>query len=196
MSWRRSCISWATSGSGSSSVDQLGEGLADLLADRHLGLGLLDLGEAVDEVVAQLGEGVELGGLGGELVVEVGQHLGLDLVDGDLEVQLLLGGLLGVVGVLGVEGELVAGGGAGELLVELGHDAAGADLVEVGAGHEPVEDLAVLAALDVDGDVVALGGGPLDDLELGELAADALDLVVDLFVGGDGRGDRRPARSS
>ena len=66
--------------------------------------------------------------------------------------------------------------------------AAGADLVEVGAGHEALEDLAVLAALDVDGDVVALLGGPLDDLELGELAAEAIDLGVDLFVGGDGLG--------
>ena len=43
--------------------------------------------------------------------------------------------------------------------------------------------LAVLGAGDVDGDVVAVGGRPLDGLELGELLAQPVDLRVDLLVG-------------
>ena len=59
--------------------------------------------------------------------------------------------------MVGVELEDVARLGADELLVQLGHDVAGADLVEVVVGGQSVEGLAVAAAGDVDGDVVAGG---------------------------------------
>ncbi len=166
-------------------VDELGQRVADLLAERHLGLHLAHRGHAVGQVVAQLGEGLELGGLGRPLVVGLGQHALLDLLDGDHEVQALLVG----VGVLGVELELVAGRRTHERLVELGHDAGAADLVGVVLGGQALERLVALRALDVDGDVVALGRRTLDGGELGVLAEHALDLVVDLLVGGHGRRD-------
>ena len=61
------------------------------------------LGEALADVLAQLVERVEAG-LGGEVVVELGQLLGLDLLDRDGELGLLAGELLGAV-VVG-EGDL------------------------------------------------------------------------------------------
>ena len=189
MSWRRSFISWATSGSGSSVSTSSARASPTFSRTAIWAWARFTWVRRVTRSSRQLGEGVELRRLGGELVVEVGEDLGLDLGDADLEVQRLLGGLLGVVRVLGLELELVAGGGAAELLVELGDDGAGADLVEVGAGDQALEDLAVLAALDVDGDVVAVVGGPLHDLELGELAPDPLDLGLDLLVGGRRHGD-------
>ena len=91
------------------------------------------MADRLREVVAQLGEGLELGGLGGPLVVELGEHLLLDLLDQDPQAQR---GLAVRVGVLGVELEDVAGLGAPELVVELGHDGPGADLVEVVVGGE------------------------------------------------------------
>ena len=80
--------------------DELGEGLAHLLPQGHLGLGLADPGHAVGQAGPQLVDGLELGGLGGPLVVGLGEHLLLDVLDGDLEVE--LAGLVGV-GVGGVE---------------------------------------------------------------------------------------------
>ena len=62
------------------------------------------------------------------------------------------------IGVVGGELEDVADLRAGELLVELGHDGAGADHVAVVLGGEARLRLAVLGAGDVDGDVVALAG--------------------------------------
>ena len=93
------------------------------------------------------------------------------------------------VRVIGVELEDVAGVGADEVLVELGDDRAGADLVEVVVGGEAVDGLAVLGAGDVDRDVVAVGRGALDLGELAVLAAQAVDLLVDLLVGRLGVGD-------
>ena len=52
------------------------------------------LGQARADVLAQLVERVEAR-LGGELVVELGQLLGLDLADGDRELGLLAGQLVG-----------------------------------------------------------------------------------------------------
>ena len=64
-------------------VDQLGEGLGGLLLHGHGGLHLLDHAEALLEVGAQLVDGLELGGLGGELVVGLGEDLLLDVLDLD-----------------------------------------------------------------------------------------------------------------
>ncbi len=56
--------------------------------------------DALGDVGAQLVEGVELGGLGGEVVVELGQDLFPHLLDLDGEDRVLAGELLGLV-VLG-----------------------------------------------------------------------------------------------
>jgi hypothetical protein len=59
-------------------------GLAELALDpRPLGLG-----ELLGDVRAQLREAVEAGVVRGEVVVELGQLLGLDLLDGQLEARL------------------------------------------------------------------------------------------------------------
>ena len=60
------------------------------LAELGLDLALLRLGEALADVLAQLVERVEAG-LGGEVLVELGQLLGLDLLDRDRELGLLAG---------------------------------------------------------------------------------------------------------
>ena len=72
------------------------EVLLDALADR--------LGEALGDVRAQLLERVELRGLGGEVVVELGQDLLPHLLDLDREDGVFAGELLGLV-VVG-EGDL------------------------------------------------------------------------------------------
>ena len=60
-------------------------GLLELALDRPL----VGLAQALGDVLAQLGQRVEPGRLGGELVVELGQALRLDLVDRDVELRLL-----------------------------------------------------------------------------------------------------------
>ena len=104
-------------------------GVEHRLAELGLDTALLALGEPLADVVAQLVERVEAG-LGGEVVVELGQLLRLDLLDRDGELGLLAGQLLGavVVGERDVDGALVAGGRARELLLEAGDEPAGAEL--------------------------------------------------------------------
>ncbi len=107
-----------------------------------------------------------------------------------VEDRVLAGQLLGLV-VLG-EGDLdlalVAGAGAGELLLEALDQLAAAELEQVVAGLAALEGLAVEQALEVDQQHVAVGGGALDRLELGEAVADPLDLAVDDLVGRLGLG--------
>ena len=103
-SWSRCCISALTRASGTSSLDQLGEGLGRLLLQRHLALHLLDDAEPLGQVGAQLVDGLELGRLRGPLVVGLGQHLLLDVLDEDPEVDRVLVG----IGVVGGELEDVA----------------------------------------------------------------------------------------
>src|SRR5581483_12223957 len=71
---------------------------------------------------------------------------------------------------------------AAQVVVELAGDAAGTDLVQVVVGLETGDGLAVAAAVDRDGDVVAVAGGTVDLGQLAELLAQALDLGVDLLV--------------
>ena len=59
-------------------------------------------------------------------------------------------GVLVGLGVVGVELEDVAGLRAAQLLVELGHDGAAADLVEVVVGGEALDGSPSLRAGDVD----------------------------------------------
>ena len=75
----------------------------------------------------ELVDGVELRGQLGELVVELGQLLLLDLADVDLDLDVLADQV--AADELGGEGLLVAGGHAGQRLVEAVEHAAAADLV-------------------------------------------------------------------
>ena len=91
---------------------RLGDGgVEHRLAELGLDRALLGLAQLVADVLAQLVERVEAGGLGGELVVELGQLLRLDLLDGDLELGVFPGELLGavVVGEGDVDRALLAG---------------------------------------------------------------------------------------
>ena len=75
---------------------------------------------------------------------------------------------------------LLAGGRAGELLLEAGHEPAGAELDHLVAALAAGERLAVERALVVHDDEVALGGRALDGLEPAGALAQPLDLGLDL----------------
>src|ERR1044072_8771974 len=139
------------------------------------------LGEPRGDVAAQLLEGLELGGLGGEIVVELGQHLLPHLLHLDREDGVFAGQLLSLV-VVG-EGDLdlagVAPARARQLLLEALDQLAAAKLEQVVARLAALEGLAVEQALEVDQQHVTLRRRPLDRLELGEALADALDLALD-----------------
>ena len=107
-----------------------------------------------------------------------------------VEDRVLAGELLGlvVVGEGDLDLALLAGFGAGQLLLEALDQAAAAELEQVVGGGAALERLAVEQALEVDQQRVALGGGALDRLELGEAFADPLDLAVDDVVGDLGLG--------
>jgi hypothetical protein len=142
----------------------------------QLRLDLLDGGRDGAEVVSQRFDGLELRGLVGPLVVDLGQHLLLHVLDEHPEGD---GGLLLRVGVLGVEHQHVARARTPEVLVELGDHAVRPELVEVVVGAEALDRLTVDRAGDVDRDVVAVLGGALHRHELARLGPQALDLRVD-----------------
>ena len=134
----------STSASGISTFASLHGRVERRLAELGLDLRGLGLGEPLADVLAQLVERVEAG-LGGEVVVELGKLLGLDLLDRDRELGLLAGQLVGRV-VLGEgdrDGALVARGGALELLLEAGHEPARAELDHLVAALAAGERLAV-----------------------------------------------------
>ena len=113
------------------------------------------------DVLAQLVERVEAG-LGGELVVELGQLLGLDLAHRDGELGLLAGELVGpvVVGEGDRDRALLAADGALELLLEAGDEPAGAELDHLVAALAAGERHAVERAGEVHHhEVAALAPG-------------------------------------
>ena len=134
---------------------------------------------------AQLVDGLELRHVVGPLVGDLGEDLLLDVLDDHPELHRRLIRVLG----LRLEREDVADLGAAEVVVELVGDAAGADLVQVVVGLQPGDGLAIAAAVDRDRDVIGVDGRPVDGGQLAVLLAQALDLRVDLFVGGLGLGD-------
>ena len=157
----------------------------------HRHVGLLDPHRvhAVGHVGAKVLDRLELGVRLGELVVEVGKDGFLDLLDGDRELQRLF--FFGIR-VVGRELDLVAGGGAPEVLVDLGHDGARTEEVVVVRGGETGDGFVAVACLDIDRDVIFVSGSPLDSGQFGEVAAQVVDLLVDLFVAGDGVRDLDP----
>ena len=107
-----------------------------------------------------------------------------------VEDRVFAGQLLGlvVVGEGDLDLALLAGLGAGRAAPRSPRSAAAAELQQVVGGRAALEGLAVEQALEVDQQRVALGGGALDRLELGEALADPLDLAVDDVVGDLGLG--------
>ncbi len=98
-----------------------------------------------------------------------------------------VGRLVGAVGSRG-EGQLVADVGAEQLAVEPGGNPPGTDLVQPVLGVEAGDRLAVASTCQVDGDLIA-GLHRTIDIDQRTLAAQlGLDRLVDVGVGGDGRG--------
>ena len=94
------------------------------------------------------------------------------------------GQLLGavVVGEGDLDRALVAGARALELVLEAGHEAAGAELDHLVAALAAGERLAVERAEEVHHHEVAAGGGAVGRLELGAALAQGLDLGLDRLV--------------
>src|SRR5215218_5740759 len=156
-------------------------GLAELRVDA----ALLGLGQPLADVLAQLVERVEAG-LGRELVVDRRQLLRLDLLDGHRELRVVAGELLRAVVIRerDLDGAFVARGRARELLLEAGHEPAGAELDHLVAAIAAGERLAVERALVIHHDEVARLGRALDGLEPAGALAQRLDPRLDLLVGG------------
>ena len=145
--------------------------------DRVRAEGVLDLGlellpQPALDVGAQLGDRVELAGGARELVVELGQHLPLDLLDRDLDRRGR------VVGELVGDGLRLAGRRADERRLDLLHEPAGAEL------DDRVALRLAVGRDDVDDERVALlRGAVLGGHELGDRLAQRLELLGDELLG-------------
>ena len=103
--------------------------------------------------------GVELGCLGGEVVVEIGKDLLPDLLHRDREARVLAGKLLDPV-VLGkghLDLVLAAGLGAGELLLEPLDELPASELEQLVVALAAFEQLAVNRAGEIDQQHIAVG---------------------------------------
>ena len=143
MFWRRALSSSVTIDSGQRHLDLLEQLLEHGVAR---GGGLLEALAAAQALAhvrrVSSADGVELRGELGEVVVELGQLLLLHLAHGDLDLDVLADQV--AADELGGEGLVLAGGHAGQRLVEAVEHAAAADLVGH-AGHlGALEHLAVL----------------------------------------------------
>ena len=151
-----------------------------------LGAGVAGGLQALADVAAQFVHGLELADVGGEGVVQVGDDLLLDLLDGHGELRLLAGELLRVV-VLGegdVEGLLGAGRQPEELLFEPRDEVAAADLVHLVLALRALDKLAVTAAGHVhEHEVAVLDGAVLDRLQARKPLLQHRQLRRDLLVG-------------
>ena len=162
-------------------LDPLEQALEDGVASRGGLLEALAPAEPLADVGLELLGGVELAGELGELVVELGQLLLLDLRDGDRHLDLLADEV--AADQLGGEGLLLALGHAGEGVVQSVEHAALADLVAHAGDLGTLDDLAVLGGLEVDHDDVAVGGRAVDVEQGGEPLTQCLDLLLDVGVG-------------
>jgi hypothetical protein len=164
-------------------------GLGDRgLDDRILELALeragVDLAQPVGDVLAQLADRVELAVVGGELVVGLRQVLGLDVVDRDREPRVLAGELRSriVLRERDRDRPVLAGARAEKLVLEPGHEPAGAQLDQLISSDAAGELLPIDASDVVDHHVVAVLGGALDGVERRQAVAQLLDLLVDLLL--------------
>ena len=142
-------------------------------------------GELLGDVGAQFRDGVELGGLGGKLVVGIRKDLLPDLLHGDREARILAGKLLDPVVLREGHLDLVlaAGLGAGELLLEPLDELPASELEQLIVPLAPFEQLAVDRAREIDQQHIAVGAGPLDRLQPRHALADSLQLTVDDVAG-------------
>ena len=128
---------------------------------------------------------VELGHVLGELVVQLGKLLFLDLAALNVEHGGLAGQILSLI-ILG-EGDvdvlLLAGGHADDLLLEAGDEHLGAQDQIMPLALAALKGNAVHAALEVDDRRVAFLRGALGRHDAAGTLARALDLGVDLLVG-------------
>ena len=167
-------------GGGDLEVDAGDDGLEDLVAS--IG-GLLEAGhllEAATQVGAHLVGGVELADHLGELVVDGGELLLLNLGDSHLDLGVLVA--VGAAQELRGEGLALADLEARDGLVHAVEHAAGAELVLDALGGGVLEGLAVLRTLQVDGDDVAILGGAVDIGVRGEALGQGADTLLDVLV--------------
>ena len=146
---------------------------------------MADSESLLGDVGAQFLESVEFGCLDREIVVELGQLLLADLLDRDCENGVLSGEFGGAVLLREshFDLDLVAGGGADDLLFEVVDQLAGSDLDHV-VGRGAAFELDVVEAADeIDQHVVTVCGGTLDRVEAGHSLTQPLNLAVDYFVG-------------
>ena len=173
-------------------LDAVGHLLHQGVLKGTLGGGLAVVRQLLAGIGLQLLQGVEFGHVLGELVVDGGDLLVLDLVDLHMEHHGLTGQLGGIVlGECDVDVLLLAGLHAHQLIFKAGDEAAGADLQVEVLTLAAVEGHAVVKALEVD-----VGGVALLDLALhadqtavavGHLVQTVLHVLVgdvDLSLGG------------
>ena len=154
----------------------------------------LDAAHLLGQVVAQLGEGVELAGQLGELVVGRGQFAFLDRPHRHGDIGLVPGVLAGDQG--GGEGRRLALGQADERVVKALDQLTGSDLVRQALGLGLGDVLAVGGRREIDRDEIAGLGRPVHTLEGAEAGPQRLQFGVDVGVGDlDGvDGDRQFAQ--
>ena len=137
------------------------------LGHQHVLKGALGSGGALVchlllDIGLQLLQGIKLGHVLGELVIDSGQLLDLDLVDLHVEHHRLAGQLGSIVlGEGDVDILLLTGLHADQLILEAGDEAAGADLQIKGLALAALEGHALVEALEVDVGGVALLDGAL-----------------------------------
>ena len=132
---------------------------------------------------------VELGRVGDEVVVEVGEPLLANLLDRRPEAPLLSGQRVGlVVGrELDLHGHLVPRRGVRQRAVELRQQALRSQLDHQIGRLRALERLAVRSARVVDQHQVPVRGGPVHGLEAGEALAQPVELGLDRVLGHVGR---------
>src|SRR5690606_30540061 len=166
-------------------VGGVGEQLEELLTGLHGLVVDLDAAGLLAQVLAQLLEGVELGGELSEVVISLGQLAGLHCghLDGDLRV---LTGVLASGERTLVRG-LLASAEANENVVETLEHVAGAHLV--GGALHGVDVVAVNGSGKVKRHEVALSGGAVNANERAEALTQSGQASLDVLIGDLGRGD-------
>ena len=149
---------------------------------------------ALADGILQLLEGVVLADVLGEIIVQLGQLLVLDLMQLDLEGGVLAGQLLSLIllGELDIDIKLLASLVADNLLLEAGDEGAAAQHQRVVLSLAAVEGNAINKALKVDIHGVTVLGLALTGQQTAVAVLHALDLSVniglinslDIFVDG------------
>ena len=165
-------------------LDDAGEFLEDLGVDlgvSGLGLGLL---EVLFRVLLELVNGVILGDVEDEVVVELRKLFLLDVVEFDLEGGVLASQVLNiVVRELDVDVKLLTGLVADDLILEAGDELAGSQGELVALALAAFECLAVDEALEVDGGEVVVLGLTVHLDKASRALEHGVDLTLNVLVG-------------